>query len=420
MNAKFEKLHTIFRNHVQNPLYKNSYYLILNTIIGSALGFLFWTIAARNYTANDVGLATAIFSAIGLLATISKVGLDISIVKYMPMYENKNDVVNLALSVPLIISVVLSILYIFGVDYWSPNLSILLNWEYGLLFLIFTCAYTLCALQNNIYIAERTAKMTFLLNTFLAVFKIPLLIMLSSLGLFGIFNSWGLATTLSTIIGFIILSKVLNNYKPLILIKKELVKSMMNYSFGNYIASFLFSAPALIIPIFLSNINPEMSAYFYISWMIAGLFYSITGLINMSLFAECSHDSDKLKPGIISVLKFTVLILVPATIGIILFGDLVLSFFGEDYSENAYELIVLLIIASFPYAINQVFITISRVKMKVMPILYLNAFIAFCVFIILYALINEIGLISVGISWLIAQTIGAGMASLYIHRVYLS
>ena len=320
MNSKFEKLHTTFRNHVQNPLYKNSYYLILNSIIGSALGFLFWTIAARNYTANDVGLATAIFSAIGLLTTISKFGLDISIIKYLPMYETKNDVVNLSLSIPLIISVVLAILYVLGVNYWTPNLSILLNWKYGSLFLIFTCAYTLYALQNNIYIAERKAKMTFLLSTFWAALKILLLVMLSSLGLFGIFNSWGLATTLSTVIGFIILSKSMNNYKPLVVIKKELVKKMMNYSFGNYIASFLFSAPALVIPIFLSNINPEMSAYFYISWMIAGLIYSITGLINMSLFAECSHNSDNLRPGIISVLKFTFLILVPSTIGIVYFG----------------------------------------------------------------------------------------------------
>ena len=420
MNFDLNKVYKILINNIKNPLYANSYYLILNSIVGSALGFVFWMIAARYYSTNDVGLVVAIFSAIGLLTAISKIGLDIAIIKYLPMQQNKIEIVNLSLSLPLTISFVLAIIYLSGVTIWSPNLLILNDKIYSSIFIIFTCAYTMFTLQNNIFIAVRFAKMSFFLSTFWAILKIPLLIIFSSLGLIGVFSSWGLMTVISSVVGIIILSRIFDGYKPFIILKSDLIKSMMHYSFGNYIAGFLFSMPSLIIPLFLVNINPEMSAFFYIAWMIAGILYSMMGAINLSLFAECSHNSDKLKANLISTLKLILIILVPATAAVILFGNYILSSFGENYSNNAYKLLILLTVSSFPYAINQIFITINRVKAKVMPIIYLNGFIALCVFFIISISINEIGLISVGIAWLVTQCISALIASIYIYKTYLS
>ena len=65
-------------------LYRNSIYLILNSAIMALLGFFFWTIAARNFSSYDVGLATTVISAINLIMLFSMLGFNISFLKYLP------------------------------------------------------------------------------------------------------------------------------------------------------------------------------------------------------------------------------------------------------------------------------------------------------------------------------------------------
>src|SRR4051794_7969669 len=44
------------REHLNDPLYRTGYYLIIGTGITSLMGVAFWALAARSYDAHDVGL----------------------------------------------------------------------------------------------------------------------------------------------------------------------------------------------------------------------------------------------------------------------------------------------------------------------------------------------------------------------------
>ncbi len=41
---------------LRDPLYKNSIFLMISSIIGAGTGSVFWVIAARFYSAESVGL----------------------------------------------------------------------------------------------------------------------------------------------------------------------------------------------------------------------------------------------------------------------------------------------------------------------------------------------------------------------------
>ena len=43
------------RSDLRDPLLRNGYALLLNVGVTSALGFLYWIVAARTYTAVHVG-----------------------------------------------------------------------------------------------------------------------------------------------------------------------------------------------------------------------------------------------------------------------------------------------------------------------------------------------------------------------------
>ncbi len=58
-------MHRLIRKF-NDPLYKNSIFLIASSLLGAGTGFVFWVIAARFYSAEDVGFASAIVSAMSV------------------------------------------------------------------------------------------------------------------------------------------------------------------------------------------------------------------------------------------------------------------------------------------------------------------------------------------------------------------
>lgn len=47
--------------YARDPLYKNSVFMMLSSVTNAGFGFFFWMIAARLYSAEDVGLASLRF-----------------------------------------------------------------------------------------------------------------------------------------------------------------------------------------------------------------------------------------------------------------------------------------------------------------------------------------------------------------------
>src|SRR3954466_5681045 len=72
------------RAHLASPLYRNAYMLILSSGGTSALGFLFWVIAARRYSTAVVGINSAAISAMMLVSGVAQLGLNAVLVRYLP------------------------------------------------------------------------------------------------------------------------------------------------------------------------------------------------------------------------------------------------------------------------------------------------------------------------------------------------
>jgi len=62
------------KQHLSNTLYKNSFFIMLTSTSSAAFGFIFWMLAARLYPQQDVGLASAVISAMSCVFSVF--GLD--------------------------------------------------------------------------------------------------------------------------------------------------------------------------------------------------------------------------------------------------------------------------------------------------------------------------------------------------------
>src|SRR4030042_5618733 len=65
-----------------DKLTTNAAFLWASTIVGSATGFLFWNLAARIFSHDDVGLASAVISLAQLLTGIAGLGFGSGIVRF--------------------------------------------------------------------------------------------------------------------------------------------------------------------------------------------------------------------------------------------------------------------------------------------------------------------------------------------------
>ena len=69
---------------LRDPVYRGSYALVANTVGTSVIGALYWAVAAHLYSPEDLGRATAVISALMLVATLSQLNLSNTLMRFLP------------------------------------------------------------------------------------------------------------------------------------------------------------------------------------------------------------------------------------------------------------------------------------------------------------------------------------------------
>ncbi|MCG8401321.1 MAG: oligosaccharide flippase family protein [Firmicutes bacterium] len=354
---------------IHTSLLNNAFYIILNSIVTSLLGFIFWNIMARTFSPENVGIGSALIAASGLLAIISTIGLESGLIRFIPKVKNAISLINSTFTIVAILATLISIIYLVGSVYWSPVLKFVLNDVLLLILFILTTMFTaLSLLTDQALLAGRSAKFVFYKNLLNSLIKLPLpLVAFSFWGGFGIFVSTGIGLALANIVAwFHFLPIVFKNYSARIFFDVNVIKHVLPFSFANYLANFLNSAPAFVYPLMIINIlGPENNAYFYIAWMMTMILRVIPNGISQSLFAEGAHDPQKLAQNGRRALIFALLLSLPASFTMIFLGGWLLSFFGPGYEENGKGIVFYLALGVFPQCINMLYISLNQVKKKV-------------------------------------------------------
>ncbi len=376
-----------------------------STGVLAGFGFFFWIIAAREFPASEVGIATTLISIAVLLANFALLGLNISLNRFLPKSEERNEMISSSSILVIIAAIVSSIIFLSGVNVFSPKLSFLISSPvYIITFIFFIVVLSLGALQDSVYIAYRSAGNIFVKNSILSVLKIIFIFLLVSFGAYGIFSSF---TTAMAISFFISTGYLIYRYKfrPKLHLNLNIVRELGKYSLGNYIAGFLYAAPTLILPILILNkLHASSAAYYYIDSMILGILITIPLAVSQSLLTEGSHDEDLLTHHVRKAIKITYLFLVPGVIAIFIFGGFVLQFFGENYSEEAFRFLQIISLSSLFMPVVLFGNSILRIHHQIRSLIVLNLIGCIVVLGSSYALISY-GLNGVGFGWLIGQII---------------
>lgn len=406
-----------FYNHlVGDSLYRNSIYLMLSTAIMAFFGFFFWIINARLFKPEQVGIATTLISVVALITSLSMLGLNNGIIRYLPTSERKNNKINTAFTLVTVASILIALIYLIFVNIFSPKLLFVKeNIFFAILFVVFAVFSSLNILSESVFIAYRSTKYILIKNTIQSIVKLALPIFLLSLGAYGIFVSVGISFVVAFVLGLIFLIvKFGYLFRPII--NKEVVNRMTKFSLGNYATGFIGGLPGMLLPIIiLNNLGARFSAYFYMVLMIANFLYIIPLATSQSLFAEGSYSEPELRIHIKKAVKIISLIMIPAIIIMIAFGKYILLAFGKQYSNEGMILLQLFAISGIFLSINYIGNSIFYIKHKIKLLILVNFINALTILSLSVILVNQ-NLLGIGVAWLIGQAMTSIIYIFFIRR----
>jgi amino acid adenylation domain-containing protein len=409
----------IYLKIMTDPLYKNSIFNMTSTFILGGLGFVFWIIVARLYKPENVGVATTLISIMTLLSSFTVMGLNVSLNRYLPKSANKNELINSAFVIVTIITVLVSLIFILGLQIFSPQLLFLRSSPFYIIsFIIFIIFCSWNSLVESTFMSFRAAGNILIKNTIISILKLLFPFALVTLGAYGIFGSTTSSITLGVLIGIVMLV-VKYKIKPSISINISIIKETLAYSFANYITNFMFNMPSLVLPIVILNVlSAKYAAYYYVASMIQSVLQIIPVATAQSLLTEGSYNENELKKHVKKAITTILVILIPAIAAICLGGNALLQFFGKKYAEEAFQFLQLYSISTIFIALMLVSNAIMNVKRQIKSLIFSNMFASILTLWLSYAFISG-KLIGIGWGGLLGEAI-AGIVSIFliIHNLY--
>jgi O-antigen/teichoic acid export membrane protein len=392
------------RKHLDDRLYRTGYYLIVGTGATSLLGAGFWALAARSYSAHDVGLNATAISAMTLVSGVCSLGLSAVLVRYLPVAGTATRrLISGTYAVTIALSLVVGFLVALSSGIWSPSLSFLDSGAWLAGFTLATAATTVFILQDNVLTGLRAAQWIPLENSLFGVAKVVLLLALAGLApTSGPFIAWNAPLLLAIVaINWLIYRRLIPADRSFGTLERRTVLRM---AASNYAGNLFTLAGTLYLPILVANLTSASdAAFFYVPWLFSMSLNLVPINITTSLTVEAASDLAALRSLARRTLVHVMRLLLPLVAVTLLAAPLILRIFGADYAEEGTALLRWLAIGALPTAIVYLAVTIARIEHRGRVVIAAQLAHAVIVIGLSAALLPGIGIEGVGIAFTASQ-----------------
>ncbi len=395
----------IYKKLTKESIYANSSYLLSSWTLLAVFGFGFWTICAHLYSDEQVGLATGLLAALNLITSLSLIGFEMSIIRFLPKCENKNVLLNTCYSLAAAAGIIITGIFFILQPYVSSKLDVIHSSAPVIfLFFLFVVASIGGFIVESTFIAYREARYVLRKNFVFSLLKLVLPFLFLGLGAFGIYSAYMLSLTGAVAYSMLVLARRFNHsFRPKLGIAP--LKGMLTFSFGNYVDGFIEGLPVMVLPVMIINIfGADEAAHYYIAMMLASFLFTVSTSATQSMFAEGSYEEQELRDIIAKVLKFLSFSLGPGIIAMVLLGSFILSLFGKGYSGQASGLLDILAASAILMALNSIARTVYRINFRIISLTIISTVGSLAIIALAY-FFRGYGLNGIGLAWLIGQLV---------------
>jgi O-antigen/teichoic acid export membrane protein len=397
-----------------DSLIRNGVFITATQAVSSAFGYVFWLLAARLYSPAIVGLTAAATSAASIVLLLSCLGVGGMLIQSLPRQPKETEwsaTFWAGMATVTLFAVALCGTCVALIPLISPKLMALRDVGYAAVFAVGTVASTVGTTLDCVYVAERRASEAFSRNAAVGAVKV---LMLGLLALaFGpdalrLLTAWGVAAVFGLCLGAALLVRHIGVARPpgfsvLVRTARRFRSRVTGHGLIGMGAGLLPYLLPLLVTVRLSAYD---NAYFYTTWMLAGLFLVIAPAFANSLFAEGIHRPEEIGALARSAFKIMSAILVPGLVTVLALGGTLLSAFGHAYSDHAVGLLRVVVLASIPDAVVHVYVGVLRAEARLAAAASLLLGIGIGTVVISWFLLPIIGISGVGWAFLAMQLCG--------------
>ena len=400
-----------FRSQLRVPVLRAGYALVLSSLATSALGGLFWFIAARRLSTESVGVGSSLVAATTLLAGIANLGLKNGLLRFVPTAgPNTRILIIRSYAVAATSSVIAGTIFLAGLRVWTPDLLFLRGSAGAIIvFLATLAAWSVFVLQDSVLIGLGRADWVPIENVAFAVVKIGLLVSLVAISPnWGVFVSWTIPTfVLIAAVNTGIFRVFLRRVRPSGL-QAAPFRSVIRFSLADQVATLLWIATIDGLPLLvLRRSGTSGAAYYYLAAQIAYGLYLFSGSIGAALVAEGARHQKSLGNLHRRATLQAFGLVIPATVIVVAAAPWLQGVFGPEYRANATTLLRLLALSALPYTFTSLALSRARVMGRMRVVIGGHAAIFVLCVGLAAALQEQHGLNGVGVGMLVGQTVVA-------------
>jgi O-antigen/teichoic acid export membrane protein len=420
-----------------DSLVRNSLYLMSSTVVTAGLGYIFWVLAAHEFTSHEVGIGSAVISLCSTVALLTYLGSSALLIERLPASELSSTWTAVLVKVCLVTAAATAVVT-------AATIPLLLaSNDYHLFFstvppvavaVVGAAAWTLVNLLGAAFIAARRAGRLLSIQTLISTTKILLIPVLGSAaaGAAGLVEAWAISAIVGVGVGVAWLVPGMRlgrrpglrpHRRPIANHNFQLRRhrrpshrralappsgQSMRHLLGQHLTSVGGAVTPLLLPVLVVlRLGVTLNAYFYITWMLGAAFFMVSPSVASAVFAEGVRSRSNLRLIVVKALRVIAIILVPVMALMIAGGRLILGLFGASYAAAGYGLLILLAASALPDAVSNVAVVICRVTRRLRYSAMLNLAILVMTLMGSWFLMPSLGIAGVGVAWLVAQIVGA-------------
>ena len=331
----------MWRRH--HDLLINAGSLLATTGVTSALGFAFWTFAARQFSQQAVGYGSAAVWAMSLLGTIGILGLGTALIgelrRRASRRASRGGLVSAALLACGLGSLVLGVGFAVVAPMVSKRFGDLLGTPVEAM--VFTAGAVLTAVTAGIdeaTIGMLRGGVQLARNLTFSVAKMAALPVTAFL----LHDRFGVGITMSWIAGMAISlagsaiwlrsrgTRVLP--RPDWASLRRLGRTVLAHNWLNL----AIVVPVTLLPLLVTLVvSPQANTSFYVAWMLTGFLFAVPSRLSTVLFAVAAAKPETVPRKLRFSLKMSLYIGIPAMLALCLGAKFVLGIFGPDYAREA-------------------------------------------------------------------------------------
>jgi len=357
---------------VNSIILVNAGSLVGTTVVTSLLGFVYWWLAAREFSPEVVGFASAAISAMTLLGTFALLGLGTLLLGELPQQRGREaSLISTALILVGGVGALLGLAFAVAAPHISADFGVLGAGIGNCALFAFGVSLTAITLAlDDALIGLFRGGLQLWRNGLFAALKLAALLAVSLwvshvVGL-TIYATWtiGNICSLAALAVYVLVKKGWGgkSYLPQWGVMRKLGLPALRH----HLLNVTLQAPALILPVLVTVLlSASVNGWFYVAWNLSSIANIFSAALTLTLYAAASAQPGTLARKMRLTLSLAFAACVLANVVLLLGARQILDFFGHSYAEQATWSLRILSLESFPFIIKNHYIAVNRIQGKV-------------------------------------------------------